>query len=232
MAILSTAVLVSSLVCSSALGHDYWFQHEGDQVVLYQGHRYSAHKGEDRVPYDAAIVQAAYCALETGDVTEVVLTAASPLRFRAGCAALFVQASSGFWSQTLTATINKPRTEVPGALRSWRSEEAVKYVTAWVPRLAAPLTAGLELVPLGNPLTLKPGDKMRLVAMWERKPRAGVVVAYDGNPRGVTGGDGAINIRIRHGGLQMIAGSFEEPLQNTRADKVVRSTILQLHLKE
>lgn len=64
------------------------------------------------------------------------------------------------------------------------------------------------------------------------KSREGVTVAYDGKLRGVTGKDGRMNIRIRHGGLQVIIGSIDEPpLDHTKADKLIRATSLFFELK-
>lgn len=214
-----------------AMAHDYWLGREGDDYVLYQGHLYSAHRGEERVPYNPDIVKGAHCA--TGATIHLpAQVAAYPVRFTGACAALYVETSSGYWSQTLTGTINKPKTEVNGALRSWRSEESIKNIDAWIPIVAAPLTAGFELVPLENPLALKPGDKLRVYAMWQGKPKSGVTIAYDGAPRGITGADGKLNVRIRHGGTQAVSASFEEPLNDAKADKLVRATILQFQLPE
>jgi nickel transport protein len=58
-----------------------------------------------------------------------------------------------------------------------------------------------------------------------------VTVAYHGDPRGVTGDDGRVNLRIRHKGLQLISASLEEPLQSNKADKRVRSTILMFEIQ-
>lgn len=224
--------LMMSLCFSPAvLAHEYWIEHDGDAYLLYQGHLYAAHAGEERVVYDPAIVQQAYCARGDGELARPPASATYPLRLKGACAAVFVQTSSGYWSQSLTGTKNKPKTEVSGVLRSWLSEESIKFIESWTPRLSRPLTEGLELVPLGDPRALTPGDKLRLLATWQGRPKAGVTVAYQGDPRGVTGADGTVNIRLRQGGTQVIAGSFEEPFNDAKADKIVRATILQFQLR-
>lgn len=215
---------------NAAAAHDYWIERSGDVYTLFQGHVYSTHKGEERVQYDPMIVKRVACARAEGDVTTPEPVLEYPVRVSARCLALFIEASLGYWAQTLTETIQKPKTEVRGALRGWRSEEAVKRIDVWMPRLAQPLSDGLEIVPLEDPFRLKPGDKLRLLVTWRGQPRRGVAVAYDGNARGVTGPDGQANIRIRHGGVQMLAASFEEAVQDPQAEKVVRGTILQLEL--
>ena len=219
-----------ALLCAPAAAHDYWIERSGDGYALYQGHVHSAHKGEDRIPYDPAIVKRVACLRQEGDIAAPEPSRTYPVRVPAGCAAVLIDASSGYWTQTLTETIQKPKTEVRGALRGWLSEEAVKRIDAWTPRAAQPISEGFELVPLENPLALKPGDKLRVAATWRGQPRRGVALAYDGDARGVTGADGQANIRIRHGGVQMLSASFEETARDPQADRVVRGTILQFEL--
>lgn len=224
---LGIVVLTTLLIMSGqAVAHEYWFEREGNDFLLYQGHLYSSHKDDERVPYDPAIVKRALC-VTPASTTERPRSTSYPVRFAGPCTGLLVQASSGYWSQTLTGTKNKPKGEVAGVLRSWQSEESIKYIDGWMPALAAPLAQGFELVPLSDPQTVAVGDKLKLVAAWQGKPKAGVAVAYQGETRGVTGPDGTVNIRVRERGTQVIAASFEEPLSDGRADKIVRATILQ-----
>jgi uncharacterized GH25 family protein len=223
-------LLAALLAAVGAHAHDYWIEPESDAQVLYQGHLYSSHAGEQRVPCDPAIVRAVECLRASGERASLPRPAGYPLRLPGGCAAVLVETSSGYWAQTLTGTVNKPKTEVFGALRGWLSQESIKLVNAWLPALAAPLGDGLELVPLADPRAVAPGDKLRLLVTWQRRPRAGATVAYQGDARGVTGADGTINIRLRAAGRQVISASVEEPLADPRADRIVRATILQFDL--
>jgi nickel transport protein len=232
-----TLIAIGLAACLALLGapaaaHDYWIERDGGDYVLYQGHVYAAHKGEDRVPYDPAIVKRAACLRPEGDVVPAEPQRAYPVRVSARCAAVLIDASSGYWTQTLTETVQNRKTEVRGALRGWLSEESVKRIDAWTPRAAQPIADGFELVPLENPLALKPGDKLRVAATWRGQPRRGVAVAYGGDMRGVTGADGQANIRIRHGGVQTLAASIEEAVRDPNADKIVRGTILQFALPQ
>lgn len=222
-------LLAIALVSGSASAHEYWIERGDDAYVLYQGHVHSKHEGEARVPYDPSIVKRIACA-QDGVVTTPEPARAYPVRTPARCAAILFEVSSGYWTQTLTDTVPKPRNEVRGAIRGWRSEEAVKRIDRWVPNAAQPLSERLEITPIEDPFQLKPGDKLRLLVTWRGKPRAGVAIAYNGTARGVTGADGQANLRIRQGGMQMLSASFDEAIQDPLAEKIVRDTILQLEL--
>lgn len=220
-----------TLLSANAAAHDYWIERSGDSYTLFQGHVYAKHEGEARVPYDPAILKRVACSHD-GSVAAPEPARSYPVRIAARCAAILIEVSSGYWSQTLTETVQKRRDEVRGAIRGWRSEEVVKRIDRWVPAVARPLSDGLEITPTEDPFQLRPGDKLRLLITWRGKPRAGVAVAYDGSVRGVTGLDGQANIRVRQGGLQMLSASFDEAIQDPLADKIVRGTILQLELPE
>ena len=57
-----------------------------------------------------------------------------------------------------------------------------------------------------------------------------MAVAYDGEPRGATDGEGRINLRVRHGGLQQVSASIETPLNDGKADTLIRGATLNFML--
>jgi hypothetical protein len=219
-------------ISSSARAHDFFFERAGAELVLEQGHETSAHAGDDVVPYDALIVQDARCIDAQSRLLTLPKPDVSPARFGGDCALLFVATSSGYWSETAAGTVNKSKKEAEGAFYSWSSEESIKLVERWVPAAAAPLGVGLELTTASDPLRLERGDKITVRAIWLGEPRAGVTVAYDGEPRGVTDAAGEINIRLRHGGRQLISAGFDEPLESAEADSAVHATVLQFQIPE
>lgn len=227
---LSAAALL--LASTAAHAHDYWFESAGDDYLLHRGHRFSQHSGSKEVPFEAKIVTGAYC-LRQGDShpRPAATSKGYPLRVQGPCQAVMVTADSGYWSQTLTGTTNEPKNKAFGALRSWHAIESVKRIENWSERLSRPFTEELELIPAENPFALQAKDKLHLIATLGGKPVKGVTVAYDGDPRGVTGSDGRINVRLRHAGLQVITASIEQPLDSEMADKQVRSTILLFDIK-
>lgn len=225
-------ILSVALLATASHAHDYWFERSDEDYLLHRGHRFSQHRGAEEVPFDPQIVTGAYC-LRAGDAepSQAAVSGSYPLHVEGPCVAVMVTADSGYWSQTLTGTRNQSKDELFGVLRSWQALESVKRVEAWAERLREPLSADLELVFTDNPFTLAVGDKLRLKAVLRGEPVAGVTVAYHGDPRGVTGDDGRVNLRIRQKGLQLIAASLEEPLDSAKADKRVRSTILMFDMQ-
>jgi nickel transport protein len=213
-----------------AAAHDLWLEKEGGGHVLLQGHRSGAHAGAERVSYAPDFVQQALCADTQGRTKPLVVAAGYPAKIQGDCAALLVAASSGYWTKTAWETRNAPKTSISGVLKSWRSEDSVKRIDRWSAALAQPLGRGLEISPVDDPFRLGVGDKLRLRVTLEGRPRADVPVAYDGATRGATGEDGTVVLKIRHGGLQMIAASLETPLEDGKADTLIRATTLNFEL--
>jgi nickel transport protein len=115
-------------------------------------------------------------------------------------------------------------------VESWLSHDSVKRIDHWTESLARPLAGGLELTPLEDPLRLRKGKKLRLRVSFDGEPVGDAVVAYDGKPRGQPGPDGRINIRLRHGGFQVIQATLTRALSSEKADEVIHSSHLNFEL--
>ena len=150
------------------------------------------------------------------------------------CARLTVELDSGYWPETGIKTFKQHKEQVPDALYTWHAIESTTLLHSWTQlEHPLPLPQGLEIFFEKNPFLVEKGEKLRLIVLLAGKPCQGVTVAYDGNPRGVTGQDGRINVRVRHGGLQFITGSIKGPADNMRkSDMLLRSTTLMFHLPD
>ncbi len=208
---------------ANAIAHDYWLEPHGDDYLLYRGHRHSDHQGGETEPYDPAIVTRALCIDAAGTSREIDASKEYPARLPGPCAAVLVEADSGLWSHSHTTSQGERRV-------TWRALEVVKRIDDWKPALARPLAQGLEILSPKDPTVLKPGDKLRLLVTENGRPRGGVSVAYDGDTRGVTGPNGLINLKVRHGGPQFISASLEEP-SSSGAEALLRSTVLMFDLR-
>ncbi|WP_172600499.1 DUF4198 domain-containing protein [Sulfurivermis fontis] len=206
--------------------HDLWLERSDDGYTLYYGHLHAGHDGQHYIEYSPAQVQWARCLAADGGERAAPPAESYPYRLH-GCAGAFVQTSSGYWSKTPYGSKNLARDEA-GAMvvKSWLSFESVKRLDAWGTALAGAFGRGLELLPLSDPRALKPGDKLRLRVVFDGQPLAGATVAYEGEPRGVSGDDGTVNIRLRHGGFQAVEASWSRPLASPKADEEVHATAL------
>jgi nickel transport protein len=225
------SALVTFLVGLPACAHDLWIERNGDLHALAYGHERSGHEGEKKLEYKPDSVKQALCLNGDGQEIKAGKTLTYPVTLKGNCSASWFLTSSGYWSKTPYGTRNLPKTEAGAVIDSWLSIEGVKRIDQWDDGLSRPLTQELELVPRGNPLLLKTGDKLHLRAFYQGRPVAGVTVAYFGKPRGITDKEGNVNIRLQSAGFQLIQASIELPLNDGKADKAVHAASLQFELK-
>jgi nickel transport protein len=226
----SAVIVLVGLLPSLARGHDLWLEREPGGYALLYGHRHAGHPGQDTIEYRPQAVKQMLCFDSGGSPIARGATAAYPARLSGECAAAYALLSSGYWTKTPFGTQNVPKDQVEVAVSSWVSFEGVKRIERWGEGLAQPLTPDLEVVPLADPLGLADGDKLRLLVTFAGRPVAGAVVAYDGQPRGETGPDGLVNVKVRHGGVQTIEATLRRPLDGTRADEEVHTSTLSFTL--
>jgi nickel transport protein len=226
------AVLVIGVGTGSAQAHDLWLEKQDGGLGLHYGHKYSDHGGATFVEYQVGWVREAICFDATGARIPFQSEETYPYRIQGNCAAAHVSISSGYWTQTPYGTQNVAKDEVRMPVKSWLSHDSVKRIDRWSESLARPLAEGLELTPLEDPLRLRKGKKLRLRVTFDGAPVEDADVAYDGKPRGRPGPDGAINIRLRHGGFQVIRASLTRSIASERADEVIHSANLNFELPE
>lgn len=216
---------------SAAVAHDLWVEPEaGGYQLLYGHHPRVSHEGTRQIAYIPDIVKTVVCLDAAGGRRPAKAGGGSPVKIEGDCAVLYVLTSSGYWTKTTAGTKNLKKTEVASPLGSWQSFESVKHIARWGSGAASPLATPLEIVPAENPLALKDGDKLTLRVLANGQPLADATVSYDGKPRGQTGADGTVNIRVKHGGLQLIQASTRSPHAGPEADEVVHTTALTFAL--
>jgi uncharacterized GH25 family protein len=227
-ALLSSAIVLACTASPPAGAHDLWLEPVPGGFTVQYGHppQRVSHGGETQVPYAPAQVESALCRDAEGGQRSARLGSSYPVRVEGDCAVVYVLLSSGYWTKTPTGTRNVRKTEAASPLASWQSFESVKHVAAWGAGASRPLGTPLEIVPAQNPLTLRDGDKLTVRVLAQGQPVTDAVVTYDGKPRGQTGGDGALNLRVKHGGLQLIQASTRAPHAGPEADEVVHTTAL------
>lgn len=229
---LALGMILALGVAARATAHDLWWEREDGGFVLRYGHLPGAHEGERELPYAAAEVAAVHGLGAEGEWRSLPVPPEAPVRIRGDWAALVAEMAPVVWTKTPYGTVRAPKSETEMPLASWESRESVKRIERWRPELSRPLGASLEIVPASDVTGLRPGRKLRVLVMVEGEPVEGAAVAYDGAPRGVSGKDGAVNLKIRHAGWQNIQASLEQPLDGVRADKVIATAALVFELEE
>ena len=219
------------LLHGSSQAHDLWIERSASLHTLVYGHERSGHEGAKALEYKPGNVKEAACYNAAGQEIKAEQGRGFPATLKGDCAASWFLASSGYWSKTPYGTKNLPKNEAGAVIDSWLSVEGVKRIDQWGSGLERALTRNLELVPQDNPLKLQAGDKVRLRAWFQGKPASGVTVAYFGKPRGVSDGEGKVNIRLQNPGFQLIQGSLELPLNDGKADKAVHASSLQFEIR-
>jgi hypothetical protein len=216
---------------SNAAAHDLWVEPSaGGYTLRYGHHPQVSHDGARELVYSPGIVRSVSCLDAAGSPRPARVGTTAPVEIGGECAVLYVLTSSGYWTKTPAGTKNVKKTEAGSPLGSWQSFESVKHVARWGPGAANPLGTALEIVPGQDPLVLRDGDKLSLRVLANGQPAADAVVTYDGKPRGQTGPDGTLNIRVRHGGLQLIQASVRGPHAGPEADEVAHTTALTFAL--
>lgn len=212
---------------SAAVAHDLWVEPEaGGYRLLYGHHPRVSHEGTRQIAYAPDIVKSIVCLDAAGGRRPAEAGGGSPLKIQGECDVLYVLTSSGYWTKTTAGTKNLKKTEAASPLGSWQSFESVKHIARRGSGAASPLATPLEIVPAGNPLALKDGDKLTLRVLANGQSVADATVSYDGKPRGQTGADGTVNIRMKHAGLQLIQAATRTSHAGPEADEVVHTTAL------
>jgi nickel transport protein len=227
-----TLLLVSMLFVFPlpSLAHNLSLERTPDGLELRYGHARSEHEGAALIAYGPEMIRRVDCVEADGGRRDPGWSGGTPVRIPGDCAAAFVLTSTGFWSRTSEGTRNLSKKEVPKAFKSWQSFESVKRIDRWGEALGRPFTQDLEITPLEDPLALATGDKIRLLVTLDGKPAGGATVTYDGEPRGLTGKDGRVNLKIRHQGFQSIQAGLTLPLVTDEADEVIHTTNLNFEI--
>ena len=220
---------LSLMLLAYAQSHDLWIEKEQNTFKLLYGHKHSSHGGDAYMEYKPEFVKSIKC-LSNSKIQEINFEKKYPVQIDAKCDIAFVVFSSGYWTKTVYGTKNVPKDNEKNVIKSWFSEESVKYIDKYTESCEKPMTENLEIVPLVDVSKLKKGDKIRLQVYYKGKPANNVVVAYGDEPKGSTDEEGKINIRINHDGFQIISASLSEPADGVKADEIIYTTSLNFIL--
>jgi nickel transport protein len=206
-------------VPSLAAAHDFWLEPAGDGLALRYGHR-----GGELLPIERSKVKAVRC-LEAGKARDLLATAAftaTEVRLVGRCPAAGAFYDGGFYTLTPDGEVNRPRTQVPDAVRSWASRQFAKWVDARQPGAASTVLGDeLELVAVSDLGKAKRGDKVTFRILRRGQPIAGAVVAIDHRPLGETDSGGEVRVKIRSDTIETISATWRRPVASPEADAEV-----------
>lgn len=230
------SVLGSVLLAGIAQGHDIWMTpesgSEGVQFVIHHGH-----PGDRKPPDPDKLVELRVIEPDGRDVKvppaaapgmldgfPVLLPAPIQTKGRTGTWLFAARYDNGYWVKTESGHRNTSKLEVPGASESLHSMKFAKaLVSVEKPTSMAHarvLGHRLELVPLDDPFSLKPGDKLRVLVLFAGKPLAhasveigdGVTPMKEADiPRYQTNDEGVAEVPIRKSGLQLVVVDHTVP---------------------
>ncbi|MFT3916679.1 MAG: DUF4198 domain-containing protein [Anaeromyxobacteraceae bacterium] len=213
------ALLLALALPAAASAHDFWLEREAEGLVLRYGHR-----GGDALPIEAGKVKAARC-LEKGaprDLLSSARFAPRQVTFAGRCDAASATFDGGFWSLTPDGEVNRPKDEVPQAVKAWASRQFAKWVDARTP--AAPLIVlgdELELVVASDLTKAREGDKITVRVLSQGKPVPDAMVAIDHKPLGESDSQGEVRVKLRSSTVETVSATLRRRLASPKADSEV-----------
>jgi nickel transport protein len=223
ISILVLVILI--LMVASASGHDLWVEKADGKLVLRYGHpdRPEAYKPQwvkDVRAYDLKMKPVPLAVAKENDRT-AFFAKREP-------AMITLVMDSGYWTKTMDGFQNISKRGMTDYIESSHYIEPVKSFFRWSENFKNPVGTKLEIVPMKNPLSLKPGDYLPIKVLYEGKPLAGSAITTHGELTGVRSGkDGRADVMIEDKGLQVFAAKHKVPLKN---DPDVDTLVLQASL--
>jgi len=222
--VLRLALLVAP---ATAIAHDFWLERSGEGLVLRYGHR-----GGELLAIDRAKVKAVRC-LDEGAVRDLLGAATfapKEVRVAGRCGAASAFLDGGYWSLTPDGEVNRPRNQVPEAVKAWASRQFAKWVDPASPSAAAVLGDELELVPVSDLSRARQGDKVTVRVLSLGQPVPNAVVAIDHKALGETDGAGETRIRLRASSVETLSATLRRKVATPEADAVVLEASLSFEV--
>jgi uncharacterized GH25 family protein len=214
------------LVPVLARAHDLRVERDGGDLVLRYGH------DAESLTLDASRVKSMRC-VQPGGATELrdrAGVAPKELRVTARCDVLSASFDGGFWSLTPDGEKPVPRSQAPGAVKSWASRQYAKWVDRRSAQAAKVVGDELEIVPAQDLSRVRNGDKIALRVLLEGKPVAGALVSVGHKAIGETDSAGEVRLRVRGKDRETIGAVLRRKLSSADADTLVLEASLSFEV--
>jgi len=220
------------LFVGSALAHDVWIETNGNKLNIVWGH-----PGKTEA-YDPEKVEKVWAFDVSGKAVPVQVDKKSdsavmiPDKNAAVVSLLF---NSGYWTKTTDGYKNSSKKGIKDVIESFHSIRFSKILLRWSEELKKPLDSEIDIVPLQNPFTLKPGDTFTLKVFYKGKPIPEATIYGVGKreERIKTDKDGLANVIIEKAETQKIGAMHKIQLPNdSNADYLVRTVNMIFEVKD
>ncbi|WP_336334280.1 DUF4198 domain-containing protein [Pseudomonas putida] len=215
---LKVATLLAMLISANAGAHGLWTEQRRGNIEVVYGH------GAEDDAYKAEKVKRAWAFDATGKMVPVTverLADHAVLQPLTPPAALAVLLDNGPWSQRPDKQwVNQDRTQVKDAIASTHSLKYSLAIYQSGARLPTLDMLRLAIVPLSDPLQIRPGNTLEVQVLLDGKPAADIPLQgdYRGAPHQVsatTDKNGRARIIVRNEGLNIIAAQATLPMAET-----------------
>ena len=206
--ILSVSLLSWAMVFMPLWAHDAW----ADRVILIHfgepGEALDAYQPDQIRDLSAITADGQPLAVSGKPVGEQAIVVDSPT---GEPAAVFFTMALPHYIITADDWKKASKEDALKAAKSWTGSYTVTSIFAWQPSLAQSRNRHVELVPLVDPLSVRPGGKLALRAYRDGKPVAGLTVGghEDNSPKYVSDTEGNLAVPLTTG-RQIILGSIDE----------------------
>lgn len=211
--ILLIGVVVFLWLVSPSVAHDTWVGQDGSALVVKWGH------GDKLDPYKPESVKEAKGFDASGQMVAVTIkpqngkVALAPAKEPAALTLVF---ASGPWVKTPEGYKSVSKREAKDVIESMKGLTYNKNIWQWSDSFAKPLGGKMEIVPLKNPLTLKVGDNLPFLVLYDGKPLAGATVTAEGVEKNYlkTDATGRAEVAVKKSGLNVVKANFRTPTPN------------------
>lgn len=192
--------------------HDFRIEPQGPDFMVIYGH------GNQRAAFDLSKIKSIQAFDRHGKAIDLppekrgdglLLKAPRELSW------ISVEIDDGYWSKTLYGWKNLPKREARRVVEAIRSFSYAKAILSWSDRFQEPdPPMRLNLIPLKNPLEMKPGDLLPLKVLYGGRPLAGIEAeGGDHQKVATTDQDGVAKIQLSKG-YQVITVKHKERLKD------------------
>lgn len=166
-----TLLLSASIaMAGSAQAHDVWLEKKGGDLELVYGHVGELHAYD---PDKVKVVRAYNGSGKDVDVRAEVKGDSMRIMPKGDAGMITVEYDNGFWTKLDSTTWeNQSKRNFDKYLDASHSLKYNKNLLSWSGEYQSPTGLTFEIVPLENPLNVRPGDKISLQVYYQGKPLA------------------------------------------------------------